>query len=191
MARSRPGRTRHERSHARRAACTARSTSSGPASATSASFSSVAGLIVAKYRPDFGSTNSPPTNRPYRGLIATMSLASGAGAYCHCPAWAGRRSSRRSNFFANRSSSVDREIVGTLIGPGPLLDELHQHVVQQRGGADAEAVGRHPLGAERLVEEHEVLDGLLRLTDAAGHLHTDPAARLAFEVACRLHHAQR
>ena len=39
-------------------------TSAAPASATSASGSSVAGLIVVNQRPLFGSTNSPPMNSP-------------------------------------------------------------------------------------------------------------------------------
>ena len=46
------------------AAETASSTSFGPASATSLSCCSVAGLIVAKCSPVTGSRNSPPTNRP-------------------------------------------------------------------------------------------------------------------------------
>ena len=47
-----------------RAARTARSTSSGPASAISARVSSVAGLIVSNHLPLVGSTSSPPMNSP-------------------------------------------------------------------------------------------------------------------------------
>ena len=50
-------------SNACRAALTARSMSADLASATSASVSSVAGLIDAKYVPDFGLTHFPPMNR--------------------------------------------------------------------------------------------------------------------------------
>jgi hypothetical protein len=80
LARSPPGSSRQYRSEASRAATTARSTSSGPASATSDSRSSVAGLMVSNHVPDFGSTKSPPMNRPYRGSIDTMWRDSGAGA---------------------------------------------------------------------------------------------------------------
>ena len=48
---------------AARAAATARSTSLGPAKATSASGSSVAGLIVVDARPSPGAVNSPPMKR--------------------------------------------------------------------------------------------------------------------------------
>ncbi len=53
----------HTRVYARRAAFTAVSTSDWSASATSASTSSVAGLIVLNALPE-PSTNSPLTNRP-------------------------------------------------------------------------------------------------------------------------------
>ena len=48
---------------AARAASTARATSFGPANATSASGSSVAGLIVGSRVPSPGATNSPPMKR--------------------------------------------------------------------------------------------------------------------------------
>ena len=38
---------------------------------------------MSNHSPDFGSTNSPPTKRPYRSSSLTMSRASGAGAYSH------------------------------------------------------------------------------------------------------------
>ncbi len=63
FARSEPG-SACQAVEAARAASTARPTSSGPASAISASGSSVAGEIVVKNRPLFGSTNSPSMNRP-------------------------------------------------------------------------------------------------------------------------------
>jgi hypothetical protein len=51
-------------SYARRAAVTARSTSAGPASVTSASTSSVAGEMVLKLRPSRPGVNSPSMNSP-------------------------------------------------------------------------------------------------------------------------------
>ena len=45
--------------------------------------------------------------------------------------------------------------------------ELALDVAQQRGGAEAEQVGRHPLRPERLVQDDEVLDRLLGDPDAA------------------------
>jgi hypothetical protein len=55
--------------------------SAGPARATRASGSSVAGLTVANCRPSAAGTNSPPVNRPYSAAIVTISRYSGAGAY--------------------------------------------------------------------------------------------------------------
>src|SRR5215510_8917443 len=63
-----------------RAAFTALSTSSDVASATSASFFSLAGLIVSKYSPLVGGTNFPLMKRSYFGWICTFAV-SGAGAY--------------------------------------------------------------------------------------------------------------
>ena len=51
-------------SNASRAASTASSTSFGPACATSASGSSVAGETVVNHDRDRGATSSPPTKRP-------------------------------------------------------------------------------------------------------------------------------
>ncbi len=70
----------HTRSYALRAAATARSTSSALASVTSASTSSVAGEIDLNADP-VPSTNSPPMNSPYDGLMSTTARDSGAGAY--------------------------------------------------------------------------------------------------------------
>src|SRR5690349_16682834 len=78
FARSEPGRA-DQLSKARRAAATARSTSSGPASATSDSTSSVAGLIVLNV--SLASPNSPSMNSPYDGASETIERDSGAGAY--------------------------------------------------------------------------------------------------------------
>ena len=51
-------------SNAPRAVSTARSTSSGPACATSNSGSSVAGEIDSNHSPERGSTSSPPMKSP-------------------------------------------------------------------------------------------------------------------------------
>src|SRR6266536_1318580 len=81
LARSLPGIRLHTRSKAVRAELTARSTSAGPARATSLSDSSDAGLTVVKTRPSAAGLNSPSINRPYLGAIRTTSRDSGAGAY--------------------------------------------------------------------------------------------------------------
>src|SRR5215204_6165972 len=97
-----------------------------------------------------------------------MSRASGAGAYSQ-PDGTGERSCRRSR-------SVNREVVRALVAARLLLSDLHQHVVQQRRRTQPVEVRCQPLRAESLVELDEVLDGLLRLTDAAGRLHPDLAS---------------
>src|ERR1051326_3765308 len=99
-----------------------------------------------------------------------MSVDSGAGAYVQSFG-TGARS-------CLCSSSVNGEVVGALVRARLLLAELHEHVVQERGGADAVAVGREPVDAECLVDEDEVLDRLLRGAHAAGRLEADDASRL-------------
>ena len=81
LARSRPGIGPQTFSYAVRAARTARSTSSAPASAISASTSSEAGFTDLKLPPEAGSTNAPSTKSPYEGLMSTTERDSGAGAY--------------------------------------------------------------------------------------------------------------
>src|SRR6266540_7128824 len=94
-----------------------------------------------------------------------MSLDSGAVAYSHTGS---RRSgASRSRFSILAMSSVDRVVIGTLVPPGALLVDLHEHVVQERGRPDPEQIRRHPLRAERFVHQDQVLDGLLGLADAA------------------------
>src|SRR5690606_3162794 len=65
------------------AALTARSTSFSFPSATSLSFSSVAGLIVLKYFPEEGFFHSPLIKWLYCGAMLAALLLSGAGAYVH------------------------------------------------------------------------------------------------------------
>src|SRR5688572_13341578 len=71
------------------------------------------------------------------------------------------------------AASVQREVVGVLVATGPLELDLHEHVVEQRRGAEAEPVRRHPAGTERLVQDDQVLDRLLGRLDTAGRLHPD------------------
>jgi hypothetical protein len=64
FARSLPDSVLHDRRNALRAARTALSMSAAVARATSASFSSVAGLTVANTCPSDAATSLPPMNRP-------------------------------------------------------------------------------------------------------------------------------
>src|SRR5919106_4206255 len=106
-----------------------------------------------------------------------MSRASGAGAYVQSDG-TGARSWRRST----SPTSIHREVVGRLVRAGLLLADLHEHVVQERGGAEAEQVWRHPVEPQRLVQQHEVLDGLLRGADPTRGLHSHLAAGLLVHV---------
>src|SRR2546422_216117 len=112
-----------------------------------------------------------------------MSRDSGAGAYVQSLG-TGARS-------CLRSRSVNGEVVRALVHARLLLPELHEAVVQERRSADAVAVGRQPVGPERLVDEHEMLDRLLRGAHAAGGFEADDAAGLLVHVADRLEHAER
>src|SRR6266540_6486722 len=103
-----------------------------------------------------------------------MSRDSGAGAYAHS-AGTGARS-------CFRSRSVKSEVVRTLITAGFFLADLHQDVVEERRGAEAVQIRRQPVGAEGLVHEHEVLDGLFRRPDPARRLEADHAAGLVVDV---------
>src|SRR5258708_1413772 len=123
-----------------------------------------------------GATILPPMHSPYRGSILTWSIDSGAGAYSKV-------------CFANSAGarfaiamSVDREIVAGLVGARALLLDLHQHVVEQRGRAEPEPFGGHPLGPERLVQHDKGRDGMLGRADAAGGLEADRAPRPPHEI---------
>src|SRR5438067_3217977 len=112
-----------------------------------------------------------------------MSRASGAGAYVQSLG-----TGARSCF---RSRSVNGEVVGALVRPGPLLSQLHEDVVQERGRTNAIAVRCQPVGPERLVDEDQMLYRLLRLTYAARRLEAHGASGLLVHVADRLEHAER
>src|SRR5918999_6589739 len=99
-----------------------------------------------------------------------MSRDSGAGAYSNADG-----TGARSRFF---SRSVNGEVIRALVAARLLFPDLHQHVVQERRRTEAEQVRSEPLRPERLVQEDEVLDGLLGVANAAGRLHPDLAARL-------------
>src|SRR5262245_39913453 len=174
LARSLPGIVDHTRSYACRAAATARSTSSGPASTISANGSSVAGLTVLN-RPlsDSGSTNSPPMNSPYDGRMSTIAVDSGAGAY------------------SKIDMSVQGHVVGSGVPAGGELLPLHQQIVEKAGRAEAEVCRVEPAFAACLVHGDEIADRVLRGPDATGGLDDDLTAGCGLEVPCRLQHDER
>ncbi len=79
LARSAPPIRPQSPSKACRAAVTAWSTSAGPASATLARGSSVAGLMVSRYFRERGARNRPSMNSPYLSAIATISAVCAEG----------------------------------------------------------------------------------------------------------------
>src|SRR3954449_11872712 len=85
---------------------------------------------------------------------------------------------------------VHADVVGAGVVAGAELLALQEQVVEQAGGAEAEPVGGEPVGAGGLVDQHEVLDGVLRRPDAAGGLDADLPAGRGAEVADRLEHDQ-
>src|SRR6478735_5329283 len=103
--------------------------------------------------------------------MSTMLRDSGAGAYSNAVL----------GFLA--MGSVQREVVGAGVAAGLHLGALHEQLVEQGGGAEAEPVRVQPVGTGDLVDHHEVLDGVLRRADAAGGLHPDHLAGLLAEVA--------
>src|SRR5579863_5090441 len=103
---------------------------------------------------------------------------SGAGAY--------------SNFGMSVQSvqSVQREVVGAGVAAGSQLGPLHEQVVQQAGGAEAEPVRVEPVLPRRLVDQDQVAYGVLGGADAAGRLDADLAAAGVPEVPHGLQHDQ-
>src|SRR3954452_4037801 len=156
-----------------RAALTARSTSASLPVAMSARTSSVAGFTVLNGVPE-PSTNSPSMNSPYDGAMSTMERDSGAGAYSKTLV----------------ICLVHADVVGAGVVAGAELLALQEQVVEQARGAEAEPVGGEPVGAGGLVDQHEVLDRILRRPDAAGGLEADLAAGGGAEAADRLEHHQ-
>src|SRR5580658_3519133 len=88
------------------------------------------------------------------------------------------------------AGSVDGEVVGAGVAAGGQLGALHEQVVQQAGGAEAEPVGIQPVLPHRLVDQDQVPDGVLGGADAAGRLDADLAAVDIAEVAHSLEHDQ-
>src|ERR671917_975877 len=95
------------------------------------------------------------------------SVASGAGEYSQASAV---------RVGAAVMRSLLREVLRPLVAAGASVLVLHEQVVEQRRGADAEAVGRQPLVAERLLDEDELVDRLLARADAARGLEADDLA---------------
>src|ERR1700716_3833004 len=144
------------------AALSARSTSPSSASTTSDNFCSVAGLMVGNRFLLCGATILPPMKSPYRGSILMWSIDSGAGAYSNvCLA-------RSVAWRFAMAMSVDGEVVARLVHARALFLDLHQYVVEQSRCAQAKSIWRHPVGAQRLVEDYDVCDCLLRGADPAG-----------------------
>src|SRR5689334_18181 len=107
--------------------------------------------------------------------MSTIARDSGAGAYSK--GWAGVGGA-----VVMAGPSVDRHVVGAGVVAGAELLPLEQEVVQQAGGAEAEPVGREPVGPRRLVHHDQVLHGVLRRLDAAGGLDADLPAGGGAEV---------
>src|SRR5713101_2667824 len=196
----RDGAMRDHPSNALSAAFTARSTSTSSASTTSDSFCSVAGLMVGKCFLLCAATILPPMNNPYRDSILTWSIDSGAGAYsnvCFASSVAplplggglGWGAGVAKGLFAI-AMSVDREVIAGLVSASALFLDLHQHVVEQGGRTEPKPLGRHPLRSERLVQDDQVRDRLLRRANAARRLEAHRPTGLADEIADCLHHHQ-
>src|SRR5580704_5586461 len=92
--------------------------------------------------------------------------------------------------YSNFGMSVQREVVGAGVAAGGQLGPLHEQVVQQAGGAEAEPVGIEPVLPRRLVDQDQVADGVLGGADAAGRLDPDLAAVGRPEVPDGLQHDQ-
>src|SRR5918999_2022681 len=108
------------------------------------------------------------------------SVASGAGEY-----------SQASAVRVAVMRSLLREVLRALVAAGGPVLVLHEQVVEQRRGADPEAVRREPLVAQRLLHQHELVDRLLARAHAAGGLHPDHAPVAVHVVADGLEHHER
>src|SRR5947208_15825641 len=107
--------------------------------------------------------------------MLTWSVASGAGAYSNTRPGTSRPSCRLATAM-RPGLLILGEVVFRLVGAGPLLGDLHQHVVEQARRAQSEPLRGHPVGAQRLPEQHQVGDRLFRGADAARRLEADHAA---------------
>src|SRR5580700_6761533 len=121
--------------------------------------------MVLNVCPSRAGVNSPPMKRPYDSRSETTARDSGAGAYSNFP------------------MSVQGEVVGAGVAAGGQLGSLHEQIVQQARGAEAEPAGIEPVLPRRLVDQDQVPDGVLGGADAAGGLDADLAAVVRAEVA--------
>src|SRR5919198_3223728 len=110
------------------------------------------------------------------------SVASGAGEYSQA-------SAARVGVAVIRS--LLREVLGALVAAGVSVLVLHEQVVEQRRGADAEAVGRQPGVAQCLLDQHELVDRLLGRAHPARRLHADLVTGAPGVVADGLEHHKR
>src|SRR3954465_15135199 len=100
--------------------------------------------------------------------MSTTERDSGAGAYSKGCGEPGSRSGELGG-----TMSVQGEGVGAGVAAGGHPGPLHEQVVEQGGGTEAEPVRVEPVGAGHLVDCHEVLDRVLGGADAAGRLDAD------------------
>src|SRR5476651_1013303 len=115
-------------SNALRAARTARSTSASVPFATSASCSSVAGLIVANVPPPSDARHLPPIKWLYTGAMCA-GVVSIEGAY------------------ASAAISILRDVVERTVSARFFFAALHEQIVQQRRRADSEIIRIEPIAA--------------------------------------------
>src|SRR4051794_38861661 len=104
--------------------------------------------------------------------MSTIERDSGAGAY-----------SNRGAGRVGEDMSVHAHVVGAGVVAGAELLALQEQVVEQAGRPEAEPVGGQPVRAGGLVDQHQVLDGVLGRPDAAGRLDPDLATGGGTEVA--------
>src|ERR687892_864807 len=71
------------------------------------------------------------------------------------------------------------------------LPDLGDQIFEERGGAEAEEIRAHPIGAESIAQHKQVPGGLLRFPDAPGDLYPHLPADVPAQVPDRLHDAQR
>src|SRR5699024_4680281 len=174
LPRSRPLIGPHTFSWARRAAATARSMSTDPATATRASSVSSAGLTVVSCVPSSAGVKAPSMNRSYVSRRVTTERDSGAGAYSKISA----------------TASVLRVVVGTRVGARGQLGALHEQVVEEAGGTDPEQVGCQPGGTGGLVDQDQVSDRVLGGADPTCGFDPHPPTGGGVVVPHRLQHHQ-
>src|SRR5208283_1638837 len=86
------------------------------------------------------------------------------------------------------SWSGQGEIIGALVMAIHSLDNLHEHIVEQRARPDAEQAGAEPVIAQCFLDHDEVGQGLFGGADAPRRLHADADAGLEKIIADGLQH---